>query len=384
MNIHGHNDISLLPPPNLSRIEEPSVSIRDYVDLLLEGKKTILLTLLSVLTVTVVYLIFAPRTYKADALLRIDKNKALLTAPLRSEASKSPAEAESPRAQREVEILRSRSVLGKVVDGLNLTVEVTPRYLPLIGETLARWHDPHDGVAGAWWGFNRWAFGGERIKVAEFTVPDRYLGKDFTLIALDGERFQLLDPKGEPVGEGRLGDSVEIDVGEAVPVVIKVSELKAHPGTYFDLTRESRLTAIEKLKKAFTVKEASKDTDILNVELKGREPEQLAKSVNDIATTYVNATVNWKSAEAGQKLAFLESQLPVVKERLERAEQALSAYRQQHGAVDISAEAEVLLKQAAEMETLGIQLRQKYEEQTQRLTDAHPDMMATKAQIGRI
>ncbi|WP_084162289.1 polysaccharide biosynthesis tyrosine autokinase [Methylocaldum szegediense] len=385
MNTYGQNEIILPPSPNWSsRIEEPGVSIRDYVDLLLEGKKTILLTLTAVLTVTVVYLIFAPRTYKADALLRIDKNKALLTAPLRSEASKYPAEAENPRAQREVEILRSRSVLGKVVDGLNLAVEVSPRYFPLIGEALARWHDPRDGVAGAWWGFSRWAFGGEKIEIGDFTVPDRYLEKDFTLVALEGARFQLLGPKGERLGEGQVGDSVEIDVGEEKPIVIKVSELKAHPGTHFDLRRESRLTAIEKLKKAFTVKEASKDTDILNVELKGRDPVKLAKSVNDIATTYVNATVNWESAEAAQKLAFLESQLPIVKERLERAEQALSAYRQQHGAVDISAEAEVLLKQAAEMETLGIQLRQKYEEQNQRLTDAHPDMIATKAQIARV
>ena len=115
--------ITLLPPLNPSRIEEQGVSIRDTVDLLIEGRKTILLTLLSVLLVTAVYLVLAPRTYKADALLRIDKNKALLAAPLRSEANASPTEADSPRAQREVEILRSRSVLGKVVDDLNLMVE---------------------------------------------------------------------------------------------------------------------------------------------------------------------------------------------------------------------------------------------------------------------
>ena len=77
------------------------------------------------------------------------------------------------------------------------------------------------------------------------------------------------------------------------------------------------MAAIDTLQKAFFVKEVSKDTDILSVELKGRDPEQLAKSVNDIATIYVNATVNWESAEASQKLGFLESQLPIVKDRLE-------------------------------------------------------------------
>lgn len=382
--MYSQNEATLLPPLIPSRIEEQGVSIRDFVDLLIEGRRTIMSVLISVLLITAVYLVLAPRTYKADALLRIDKNKALLAAPLRSEANQSPTEAESPRAQREVEILRSRSVLGKVVDDLNLTVEASPNYFPIIGETLARRHDVHDGIATPWWGFVRWAWGGEKLKIATFNVPDRYLEKEFTLIALEAGNFRLLGPKGDALIEGRIGETLTADMGEAMPVIIKLAELNAHPGTHFELTKNTSLTAIETLQKAFSVREVSKDTDILSVELKGRDPEQLAKSVNDIATIYVNATVNWESAEASHKLSFLESQLPLVKDRLEKAERGLSAYRQKHGAVDISAEAEILLKQASEMETMGIQLKQKYEEQNQRLESAHPDMIATKAQIRRI
>ena len=376
--------IPVLQPLNQVRIEEQGVSIRDYVDLLIEGRKTIFIALCSVLLVTTVYLVLAPRTYKADALLRIDKNKALLTANLRSDNNQAPAESESPRAQREVEILRSRSVLGKVVDNLNLAIETEPYFFPVIGETLARRHDAHDGASAAWWGFGRWAWGGEKLKVTAFEVPDRYLEKEFTLIALEAGRFQILDPRGDELLEGLVGDVLTAEIGEKTPVTIKVDTLDAHPGTHFQLTRRTALSAIETLQKAFAVKEVSKDTDILSVELKGRDPEQLAKSVNDIAAIYVNATVNWESAEASQKLNFLESQLPIVKERLEKAEQGLSAYRQQHGAVDISAEAEILLKQASDMETLGIQLKQKYDEQSQRLESEHPDMISTNAQIKRV
>ena len=383
--MYSQNEAILqLPPLSPSRIEEQGVSIRDYVDLLIEGRRIVLNALLSVLLVTVVYLVLAPRTYKADALLRIDKNKALLSAPLRSEANKSSTETDNPRAQREVEILRSRSVLGKVVENLNLMVEYSPNYFPVIGETLARRYDVHDGFAHSWWGFCRWAWGGEKLKIAIFTVPDRYLDKTFTLVALEEGRFRLIGPKDDILAEGQLDDTVSADVGETTPVIIKLTEISAHPGTHFELSRKTSLAAIETLQKAFSVKEVSKDTDILSVELKGRDPEQLAKSVNDIANIYVNATVNWESAEASQKLGFLESQLPVVKERLEKAEQGLSVYRQEHGAVDISAEAEILLKQVSEMETLGIQLKQKYEEQNQRLEAVHPDMIATKGQIKRI
>jgi tyrosine-protein kinase Etk/Wzc len=378
------NEIPLLPAPNPASLEEQGVSLRDCADLLSEGRKTIFTALGWCLGLAALYLVLSPPTYKADALLRIDKNKALLTAPLRSETSKSPAEAENPRAQREVEIMRSRLVLGKVVSDLNLGVEAEPAYFPVIGETLARWRDGRAGPSEPWPGFRRWAFGGEQIKVAEFTVPDRYLGKEFTLVALEPGRFQLLDPDGATLAEGQTGAEVQAELGEAVPLILQVDQLAAHVGARFALVRQSQLSSIEALNKAVTVKEASKDTDILRVELKGRDPARLAKSVNDIATTYVQATVTWESAEAGQKLGFLESQLPIIKEKLERAEQALSAFRQKHGAVDISTEAEVLLKQASEMETIGIQLKQKYEEQTQRLTDAHPDAASTKAQIKRI
>ncbi|MDD1624575.1 MAG: Wzz/FepE/Etk N-terminal domain-containing protein, partial [Methylococcaceae bacterium] len=375
----------LFPSLNPSLIEEHGVSIRDYVDLLLENRKTILLTLLVVLGVTLVYLVLVPRTYKADALLRIDKNnKALLAAPLRSEANNAPTQADKPQSQQELEILRSRSVLSKVVEDLSLMVEYSPHYFPIIGETLARRHDVHDSIATPWWGFGRWAWGGEKLKIATFNVPNRYLDKAFTLIALEQGRFRLLGPKNEFLVEGQIGDSITAGMGKNEPVVIKLTELAAHPGTHFELTRKTSLAAIETLQKAFSVKEVSNDTDLLSVELKGRDPEQLAKSVNDIATIYINTVVNWDSAEATQTLDFLESQLPIVKGRLEKAEQNLSTYRQKHGAVDIPAEAEILLKQASETETLIIRLNQKYEEQSQHLEGVHPDMIATKAQIKQI
>jgi tyrosine-protein kinase Etk/Wzc len=244
------NETAELPPLSPQVTVDYGVGIRDYVDLLHEGKATIVKAVLLAVLVTAVYLVLAPRTYKADTLLRIDRNKALLAATLRSEANPAPATAESPRAQREVEILRSRSVLGKVVDDLNLVVESSPRYFPAIGETLARKHDAHDGLAAPWLGLSRWAWGGEKLKVATFTVPDRYLDEEFTLIALAEGRFRLLSPKDEVLADGTVGEWVNADMGEAGQVTLKLTELKANPGTQFELTRKTSLAAIETLQKA--------------------------------------------------------------------------------------------------------------------------------------
>ena len=383
--MHSQNEATMqLPTMNSSRIEEHGVSIRDYVDQLIEGRKTILLTLLPLLLVTSVYLVLTPPIYKAEAQLRIDKNNALLAASLHSETNGASTETDNPQSQREVEILRSRSVLSKVVEDLNLMVEYTPCYFPIIGEALARRHDARERVSSSWRGFSHWAWGGEKLKITTFNVPDLYLDQTFTLIALEAGRFRLLGPNDQTLVEGQSGEMLTADIGEAMTVDIKLSELEAHPGTHFELTRKTSLAAIETLQKAFSVKAVSKNTDSISVELKGRNPEQLAKSVNDITTIYINETVNWESAEASQKLNFLESQLPIVKGRMDKAEQDLRPYRNEHGAIGISAEAGILLKQVAEMETLAIQLKQKYEEQNQQLEAAHPDMVATRDQIKRI
>jgi tyrosine-protein kinase Etk/Wzc len=383
--MYSQNEATMqLPTMNSSRIEEHGVSIRDYVNQLIEGRKTILLTLLPLLLVTSVYLLLTPPIYKADAKLRIDKNNVLLSAPLHSEVGGASTETDNPQSQRKVEFLGSRSVLSKVVEDLNLMMEYTPCYFPIIGEALARRHDARDGVSSSWRGFSHWAWGGEKLKITTFNVPDRYMDQTFTLIALEAGRFRLLGPKDQTLIEGQPGEMLTADIGEALPIKIKLSELEAHPGTHFELTRKTSLAAIETLQKAFSVKAVSKNTDSISVELKGRNPEQLAKLVNDIATTYINETVNWESAEASQKLDFLERQLPIIKSRLDKAEQGLSPYRKEHGEIDISAEAEMLLKQVAQMETLAIQLKQKYEEQNQQLEASHPDMVATRNQIKRI
>ena len=109
---------------------------------------------------------------------------------------------------------------------------------------------------------DRWAWGGEKLKIATFTVPDRYLDKAFTLIALEEGRFRVLGPKNEALVEGLIGETLTADMGEATPVVIKLAELMAHPGTHFELIRKTSLAAIDTLQKVFFVKEVSKDTDI--------------------------------------------------------------------------------------------------------------------------
>jgi tyrosine-protein kinase Etk/Wzc len=372
---YSTQEINELPPMNPSISEEHRIGLRSYMNVLVNAKKSILSILLLVVSVTSVYMLLAPRTYKANALLRIDKNMAVLAAALPSESNINLAKTETR------EILRSRSVLGKVVEDLNLMVEYKPRYFPIIGEALAAKHDHNEGIARPWWGFSGWAWGGERLHIQQFRVPDDYLDQEFGLVALSDTRFQLLDTQDNILAEGQLGELVSADIGESTPVEIQINELVAYPGTKFELKRITSLAAIDNLQKAFSVQDISNDINLLSLELEGSDQEQLAQSVNAIASMYLNTLVNWSSGEASSKLSLLESQLPMVKTNLEKAEQALDVYSQQHGALDFSVETEALLKQAQEMHTLAIQLNQQFQAQNKVLDDTDQIINITKTQI---
>jgi len=360
-------------------LPEDGVNVGEQLAMIADGKYLIAGIWSIVMALAGSYLFVVPPTYKADSLLRVDKNKGFLNDPLRRE----PRDADdsgNPRAQREGEILRSRSVLSKAVDNLDLPVEAAPHYFPFVGEAIARRRDVTQGPANPWLGLEQYAWGGESIELAKLAVPDDYLGESLTLIALGEGRYRILGPEQEVLGEGRVGVAKDMSAAGGRSLSLLVSELKARPGTYFDIKRNTQLSTVEALDKALTVQETAKDTDIITVEIKGRDPGLATRIINDIVTTYVRKMITWESAEAKQKLGFLDQQLPVIKERLERAEAVLNTFRQAHQAVDLSVENGVLLKQIADLEIQAIQLRQKRE----KFAAEHPRVVTLNAQIGQV
>jgi tyrosine-protein kinase Etk/Wzc len=360
-------------------LPEDGVNVGEQLAMIADGKYLIAGIWSIVMLLAGSYLLVVPPTYEADSLLRVDKNKGFLADPLRGEP-RDADESSNPRAQREGEILRSRSVLSKVVDDLDLPVEVAPHYFPLVGEAIARRRDVTKGPASPWLGLEQYAWGGESIELTKLAVPDDYLGESLTLIALGEGRYRILGPEQEVLGEGRVGVAEDMSIAGGRSLSLLVSELKARPGTYFDIKRNRQLSTVEALDKALTVQETAKDTDVISVGLKGRDPGLTSRIINDIVDTYVRRTITWESAEAKQKLSFLEQQLPVIKERLARAEEALNTFRQANQAVDLTAENDVLLKQIADLEIQASQLRQKRE----KFGAEHPRVVTLNAQIGQV
>ncbi len=353
---------------------------REFIDLLLGSRLLIVAVTALVLLAGVFYCWATPPIYRADALLQIETPRAAL--PGMDELSAVLVGGDA-RALAEVEVIQTRSVVGRVVADRRLDVEAGPARFPLIGGALARMHDPGTST-GALWGVRRFAWGGERIVVDRLSVPEWMEESTLTLIARERGGFELFDEDGRLLGTGKVGEALTTEVSDG-EVALFVPELIAEPGTRFNLIKRPFTEVIAELQEQILVSERGKQTGILQVTLKGEDPARIRDIINDLVKAYVRQDVERHSQEAQNMLTFLDAQLPELKKQVETAEGKLGAYKSLKGsAVDISIEGQELLDRATELEKQKAQLQFERSELSQRFTEQHPAMLALRQKFAQV
>ncbi|HEX4548361.1 polysaccharide biosynthesis tyrosine autokinase [Pseudomonas sp.] len=325
----------------------------------------------------VAYAVLATPVYLANALVQVEpkKNDMLGFSDLSSMLG-----GQSPSVT-EIGIIKSRAVIGKTVDDLRLDIDVTPNTFPVIGGFLARRYrgETEFSVAPPRFGFNSYAWGGERLEFARLNLPKELLGKKLTLVAGEQQRFQLLDDNDNLLVEGVAGEAFAQDGVEG-----QIERLQANPGTRFEVVRNPRIVTIQGYQDALDISEQGKESGIIRLALASSDAAEAVKILNKIAALYVDQNVRRTSAEAAQSLAFLQSQLPQVKRDLAKASDALNAYQTHGKTVNISLETQSVLGQSVALETRISELKMQQAELDRKFTKQHPAYRALMSQIGEL
>jgi tyrosine-protein kinase Etk/Wzc len=310
-----------------------------------------------VVLISVAYAFLATPVYRADVLLQVDSSQG----PLSGLQNITEMLGATPPADSEIQIIRSRSVLMASVKDQHLDIEVTPDYLPLVGRL---WADPSALVA-----------------VTRLEVPDEWVDEGLTLQMLGKHGFAIYGPDGALVLKGKSGHVANASVATGSgtgQLSIFVAGLQGVPGTEFTVTKLQPLEVYQALNDNLLVVEQGKDTGILEMSLEGAQPQKITNVLNAIANNYLKQNVERQSQQAAQSLKFINSQLPDLKQQVDDAETALSEYRSHNGSVDMSLEAQSLMKQAADVDTQLSQIDLKQAELAQQFTEKHPSMVALK------
>lgn len=372
------------PPPAVApRIElvdavptdDPDDSaLRDWAALVSSSRWLVLGTVAACLALAGAYVLVATPVFRSDAIVQVEERSKGIAGLEELTAAFSSA---TP-AETEIEVIRSRALLGGVVTRLGLDVLVAPRHFPVVGAAVARRRDSGGPVAAPPM-LAGYAWGGERIAVERLDVPERLLGRELSLVAREGGRFALAGPDGNTILEGTTGVAAA-----AGGLEIFVSRLEARPGTRFRVTRLPVEDAVERLQARLAVSERGRKTGILQIALEGADRDLVARTVDAVAVDYQRQNVDRRSAEAEKTLAFLSGQLPTLRENLDAAEAALEKYRRTHGRVDVGLETKGVLDRSADAERRLSELLLQRAELRQRFTDSHPSALTLEDKIGKL
>lgn len=395
------------PPPIPPAGSAPGhISINEIMGALQESKWFIFRILVIMTLLALIHIWFSQPVYRADALLEVEE-RAHGTGAV-ADRSNELAEVEAVVSE-EVEVLKSRAVLGEVVDKLKLDLIAGPKYFPFGGMAISRkspivldaqgdsskdslaYIEDNEGIYPlildklqavkttlyVWLESTKYAWGKEQIAVEVLDVPDSAIGKVFTVIAGEKGHYRLLNEEGSELAVGNVGEHLQIPLTGG-NLVLLVSDLIATPGKYFELQRRSRTEVINVLQESVIVREkaGTVSSGLLGVTLEGADRFKIAAIVNEIMDTYIRQNIERKTANSQTRLTFMEQQLGVLEESMNKAEQALDQYRQNVGFINFATESEVLLRRIVDIESEISRLTRSRLELTRRFKPEHANVIA--------
>ncbi|HIO97031.1 MAG TPA: polysaccharide biosynthesis tyrosine autokinase [Leucothrix sp.] len=362
--------------------EEDDVNLTNLIHTVLEGKWPILFFLLSFFTLAFIYAYGKTPTYQADALLQVEKKKGGVPG-LEDLAGLS---LEDATVGTELELIRSRKILGQAVEALKLDIIAAPRKFPLISNVYRKFFRAgnagnYDKLPSVWSKFDnythKFAWGDERIRIESLKLPKKLRNLPLTLVAGEKNSFKILDADENLLLTGKVGSP---SMSKNRDIKIFVSELKALSGTQFIIEKMSKLIAIEALQKKLQAEEKGKKTGIMQLVLEGPDKKVISQILNHISQTYLEQNKSRSSEEASNALGFLEEQVGPVKSYLEKAEARLKQYRIENKTADLSLETSAVLNVVSTLDTELQKLSLKKDELKQRYTNNHPTIQAIVSQ----
>lgn len=361
----------LRAPPSAGAGNAPDLV--SYVTVIVQHARLIAGCTAAFLLAALAWLIWTPQVYESSMLFHVEEDSPAAQRNMVSDLSTAFEKKAAPLA--EIELLRSRLVVGTAVDQLQLAVSSQPRYFPVLGALSARY-----GGRAAAAVVGGYVWGRQTLQPVRFEVPDAWLGEPLRLTVLKGQRVRLDDPSGSKVLEGPAGKELE-GQGSAGKVRLRVSQLDALPGAQFELRRRPREDAVDDLQKALQVNEQGKQSGILDVRLEGTDARSTGRILAAIGQAFAAQNLARKQEEASNELDFVSQKLPALAKRLEQSEERLRTLRSRHGSIDLAEEARLGLQRAAWLRQRRDELQQKRIDLLAGFTPEHPQVVALDEQV---
>lgn len=354
---------------------EDTIDLKELFFSLIAQWKLITICILLSLIAALLYLRITPDTYNVDALVQVEDNKGASAALLGDLSDM--IEQKSP-AQAEIEILKSRLVLGSVINQLNLDLVISGTEDSIWNRLLKNHnYDIQYSTKSVLFRDNQQSF-----DVRQFDIPNYFKNKNL-LLSFDDNKYNLTDAEtNEIIFTAPLNQTSQIQSRYGLwKVAIYSKDLL---DSTYNIEKLTLPAAVQRVLNNYSVAEKGKMTGVLGLNYQGYDKQHITQVLNAILAAYSQQNIERRSAESAQTLKFLDEQLPELSQQLDQVEREFNQFRQQYNTVDLTKESELYLTQSIALETQKAELELKVAEASARYTEEHPVMEQMNAQLGAI
>jgi len=348
------------------------VDLLALVFMLLRGWKTVLFFAVLGLIIGVLYSRYENPTYKSDALIQIDTTSQGVSA-LGTNISDLVSTDVSP-AQTEALLIKSRMILKPVVDLLHLDIRLNDPSINTLDKIKSdRTHtqiNTPEGVA------LKTADG--QVQISQLNVSQAYLDQSFTLVR-SGTNNNFTLSNGFDDFKGQLNKAHYFRGTDGI-IQITVNDLpdNEHPIT---ITKQSLQNITDSINGALTVTELNDKTGIIQLSLIGSNQQQITLILKQIVESYIDKNKSRGSEETTKTLSFMETQIPLLKQKLEASEAVFNDFRERSGSIDISQESGLLVAENSQIDSQINELKLKKADLTTYYTEEHPLVLQINDQL---
>lgn len=215
----------------------------------------------------------------------------------------------------EIEVLRSRNLLGKVADSLQLQLQVSSPRTAFRSELFSEIR----GVAGADSAHYRF-------------VRDR-------------NRFLIQNvDSGKRIGSIVPGDRIQL--GNAV-VALKPGAVRL---ATFEVRLIPRQQAIESLREDLKIEQPNREANVIRISYQGRDPELVRDIPNVVTSRFLQLRRNVQTTQSRSTAQFLREQLDTLSTQLVAAEDQLRSFRQRAQVINPQEEGSTQVQRLANLQ----------------------------------
>lgn len=312
--------------------QEDDLIIKDELFKYLRFWPLIMIGLVIGLTSAFFYLKYANYSYQSHAtiLIKDQNNSSVSELAAFGDLGIGGAALSASAFDNEIEIIKSKRLLGRVVDNLELTS-----------------HYIIDGKVKSVEIFENIPF---KIKVLTSRDSTVFSGKNLYIKMLSITQFELKESEVGPSKRYNYGERIELGSGDftVLPNLTAESSEIDYSSQYFIRVHfVSRASAVSSLQSSLSITQTSQRSSVLRLSIVGPNKDQGEAILDNLVAIYNEDAINDRNLVTKNTADFIDNRLSIITAELDSVETGNVQFRERNDIVDIASEGQLSLQNSS-------------------------------------